>query len=97
MGKAMYLTQALKRTAQIAGGEVATSCAGRVRTWRECRDRVARMAGALHKLGLGAGDRAAVLALNSDRYFEFYYAVSWPAASSCRSISAWRHRKSHTG
>jgi long-chain acyl-CoA synthetase len=73
----MYLTQALKRTAQIAGGEVASNCAGRVRTWRECRDRVARMAGALQKLGLRAGDRAAVLALNSDRYFEFYYTVPW--------------------
>jgi len=73
----MYLTQALKRTAQQAGGDVATTCAGRVRNWRECRDRIARMAAALRALGLEDGGRAAVLALNSDRYFEFFYAVPW--------------------
>lgn len=73
----MYLTQALKRTMQIAGGVLATSCAGRERNWRECRDRVARMAGALRALGLEDGGRAAILALNSDRYFEFFYAVPW--------------------
>ena len=73
----MYLTQALKRTTQVAGGELATCCVGRVRNWREIRDRVARMAGALRALDLDAGGRAAVLALNSDRYFEYYYAVPW--------------------
>ncbi len=73
----MYLTQALKRTVQIAGGELATSCAGRERNWRECRGRVAALAGALLALGLKEGGRAAILALNRDRYFEFFYAVPW--------------------
>lgn len=31
-------------------------------------------------LGLGEGDRAACLALNSDRYLEFYFGVAWSGA-----------------
>ena len=73
----MYLTQALKRTVQINGGAMATWCAGRERTWNECEARVARLAGALRGLGVGAGERVAILALNSDRYFEYFYAVPW--------------------
>ncbi|NKB60080.1 MAG: long-chain-fatty-acid--CoA ligase [Alphaproteobacteria bacterium] len=73
----MYLTQALKRTVQIDSRGVATQCAGRERTWHECGERVAKLAGALRGLGVGDGERVAVLALNSDRYFEYFYAVPW--------------------
>jgi long-chain acyl-CoA synthetase len=37
--------------------------------------RVNKLAGALKRLGLGPGDRIAVLAFNCHRYLEFYYAV----------------------
>ena len=73
----MYLTQALKRTMQLEGRNTATICAGRVRTWNECGGRVVKLAGALQKLGIASGERVAVLALNSDRYFEYFYAVPW--------------------
>jgi acyl-CoA synthetase (AMP-forming)/AMP-acid ligase II len=73
----MYLTQALKRTVQIDGRGVATLCAGRERTWNECGERIAKLAGALRRLGVTDGERVAVLALNSDRYFEYFYAVPW--------------------
>lgn len=73
----MYLTQAVKRSAQINADGIATICAGRERTWTQTQDRIARLAGAMQGLGFGRGDRAAILALNSDRYFEFYYAVPW--------------------
>ena len=68
----MYLTQALKRTMQLEGRNTATICAGRVRTWNECGGRVAQLAGALQKLGIANGERGAVLALNSERYFEYF-------------------------
>ena len=44
----------------------------------ESKERVQRLAGAVrHKLGLVEGARGAILALNSDRYFEFSYALPW--------------------
>jgi acyl-CoA synthetase (AMP-forming)/AMP-acid ligase II len=49
----------------------------RVRTAAEVADRVARLAGALRGLGLGSGDRVAMLALNSDRYHEYLLATPW--------------------
>ena len=73
----MYLTQALKRTVQLEGRNTATICGDRVRSWNECGERVAKMAGALRKMGITDGERVAVLALNSDRYFEYFYAVPW--------------------
>jgi len=73
----MNITQGLRRARQINPGGLATICSGRRRTWGEIADRVARLAGALQGLGIGAGDRVAVLSLNSDRYLELYLATGW--------------------
>lgn len=73
----MYLTQAVHRAASTTPDAIATICAGRRRSWSDLRERVARFAGALRGLGVKKGDRVAVLALNSDRYFELYYSVAW--------------------
>src|SRR5512138_666310 len=73
----MNITQGLKRAVQVNGGGTATIDGERRHTWREFADRVARLAGALLKLGLEPGDRVAMLALNSDRYLEFYFATIW--------------------
>lgn len=76
----MYLTQGVHRAVQINGDGIATSFNGRQRTWREFANRVARLAGALRVLGVGAGDRVSMLALNSDRFVEHYYALFWIGA-----------------
>jgi len=73
----MYLTQALKRSAQTHGREAATIFQGRTHTWQELQGRVAKLAGALQQLGLKTNDRVAILSLNSDRYLELYFAVPW--------------------
>jgi long-chain acyl-CoA synthetase len=73
----MYLTQAVRRAAQQGADDIATVCAGRERSWREFSERIKKVAGAMRQLGFDAGDRAAILALNSDRYFEFFYATPW--------------------
>src|SRR5690606_12127259 len=52
----------------------------RVRTYAEHGDRVARLAAGLRSLGVQAGDRVAMLSLNSDRYIEYYLAVYWAGA-----------------
>lgn len=55
-------------------------CGGRSRSFREVADRVARLARGLIDLGVRAGDRVAMLALNSDRYHEYLFAVPWADA-----------------
>ena len=71
------LTQSIARAVQVSGTETATICNGRRRTYTEVGERVARFAGALSSLDCKARSRIAVLALNSDRYFECYFSVPW--------------------
>lgn len=73
----MYLTQGLHRSVQVRANDTAVVFGARRRTWRELQDRVARFASGLRSLGLKRGDRVAVIALNSDRYIETYFAVAW--------------------
>ena len=76
----MYLTQGLRRAAQIRPREESTVFRDRRRIWSETADRVARIAGGLKEVGMQRGDRVAILALNSDRYFELLYAIPWLGA-----------------
>ena len=74
----MYLSQSLRRAALVSGREIATIDGERRHTYNELLARVQRLAGALrNRLGLAEGARGAILALNSDRYFEFSYAMPW--------------------
>lgn len=85
----MYLTQGIHRAVQINRDGIATACHGRERTWGAFADRVARLAGALRGLGVGVGDRVSMLALNSDRYAEFYYATFWLGAVAVPVNTRW--------
>ncbi|RAG84963.1 fatty-acid--CoA ligase [Streptacidiphilus pinicola] len=76
----MYLTQALHRAIQVAPERLMTVCGDRAHTARETVDRVARLASALRGLGVAAGDRVALLAGNSDRYHEIFFAAWWTGA-----------------
>ena len=76
----MNVTHGLRRALQVNAGGVATMFGDRQRTWAEVGDRVARFAGALRAMGIGAGDRVGVLMLNQDRYLELYLAVAWAGA-----------------
>jgi acyl-CoA synthetase (AMP-forming)/AMP-acid ligase II len=73
----MYLTQALHRSLSHTPDDPATIFGDRVRTFAEQADRVSRLAGALRSLGVSDGERVAILALNSDRYWESLLAISW--------------------
>jgi acyl-CoA synthetase (AMP-forming)/AMP-acid ligase II len=77
----MYLTQGLRRAAQIRPREQSTVFRDRRRIWSETADRVARIAGGLEQAGVQPGDRVAILALNSDRFFELMYAIPWRGAA----------------
>jgi len=71
----MYVGQGLRRAAQVKPNGTATIYKGRCRTWHEIEGRVARLAGGLQRAGLSKGGRAAILSLNSDRYFEYLLGV----------------------
>ncbi len=73
----MQLTQALKRAVQINRTGTATRFEDRQWTWEQFGNRVARLAAGIRNLGVRDGDRVAILALNSDRYLEFLFAVPW--------------------
>ena len=76
----MQLTQAVHRAVATRPDGIATVCGDRRRTFREFRDRVARLANALHELGVAPGDRVGILSLNSDRYVEAYMGIPWAGA-----------------
>jgi acyl-CoA synthetase (AMP-forming)/AMP-acid ligase II len=76
----MYLTQGLHRSIQQNPDGIATILDDRVRTFAEQGERVARLAGALCRLGISPGDRVAYLGLNSDWLVEYYLAVPWADA-----------------
>lgn len=54
---------------------VTNAATGVTRTFGEHLERVSRLAGGLNALGVGRGDRFAVMALNSPEYLELYHAA----------------------
>ena len=71
------LSNILVRLSVIQGDRLATIYGERKHTWAELQDRVTRLAGGLVGLGIKKMDIVAVLAENSDRYFEIYFSPNW--------------------
>ena len=65
----------LSRAVQIAPERVAVRCGGVGLTYAQVWDRAGRLVAALQALGVGAGDRVAVVGRNCHRYLELYQAV----------------------
>ncbi|HEY7008570.1 MAG TPA: long-chain fatty acid--CoA ligase [Jatrophihabitantaceae bacterium] len=76
----MFLTQTLHRQVQQCPDATYSIFGSRTLTNAEVMDRVSRLAGGLHGLGVAKDDRVAILALNSDRYFQFLLGVAWADA-----------------
>lgn len=76
----MRLTQGIHRAVQLRAAAPALVGDGFAISWREFADRVARLAGVLIDHGIAPGDRVAMLAANSPRYVEFYFATLWAGA-----------------
>ena len=73
----MQLTQGIHRAVQLHPDKLALVCRERTVDWAGFADRVARLAGAFRVRGVRPNDRVAMLAANSDRYVEFYFATLW--------------------
>ena len=89
----MQITHGLRRAVQVNADGIATICRDRRHTYRMFTDRVARLAGALAELGLSPGDRAAALALNSDRYLEYFFACWTLGAVAVPINTRWSPRE----
>ena len=69
------LAQFVSRAARMFPDRQAIRFEGRAQTWRELNRTTEELAGGFRRLGVAAGDRVALLALNSDRYVECLYAI----------------------
>jgi len=69
------LTQALRRAVAIRSRKVAVIDGALEFTWEQFADRSSRLAAAFIEIGLKPGGRVALLALNSHRSLECFYAV----------------------
>ncbi len=71
----MHLCQMIWRAEQQRARAIATTFMGRDRSWAETARDVRRLASALRALGVSCNEQVAILALNSDRYFDALFAV----------------------
>ena len=76
----LSLTQPIGKAASERPADLFTIFGDRRRSNAGFADRITRMAGALRALGVGPGDRVAMLAANSDRYVEYVFATLWAGA-----------------
>ncbi|MGQ5702754.1 acyl-CoA synthetase [Sandaracinobacteroides sp. A072] len=76
----MELTQGLHRSARLRPDSIATVDGTRTRNWRQVRADVACLAALFRANGITVGDRIAVLAHNSDHFFDCYFACFWAGA-----------------
>ena len=90
----MRISSTIRRSTQVNRLGQAVHFQNRTRNWTEFGARIARLASGLAGIGVKPGDRVAMLALNSDRYLEYFFGrAAGPAPCSCRSTPGWRRRR----
>ncbi len=72
----MNTSEFLIIAASVVPGRTAVVSDGRGVTFAELQDRVNRLVGVFQSLGVGKGDRVAMMALNSAEFVETYYACA---------------------
>lgn len=83
MSTSPSMTHVLLKAAESWPEAEALIFGGRRRSFAGLADRAARIAGGLAGLGVRKDDVVPILALNSDRYFEYLFAAGWAGAVVC--------------
>jgi fatty-acyl-CoA synthase len=65
-------------------------------TYRDIRERIGRLASALHGIGIRPGDTVGVLDWDSDRFLEAFFAIPMMERCCRRSMSGYRLNRSPT-
>lgn len=73
----MFLTLPLHKGRRERARETAVVFSGKRLDFSTFADRVARLAGALRRLGMGPGNRVGMLSLNSARFVEYFFGTWW--------------------
>ncbi len=73
----MNLTAGLRKAASFRSSAPALASGELRLTQGEMLNRVSRLASSFRKLGVGPGDRVAILAANGNQYIECYFAALW--------------------
>lgn len=89
----MNVLQLLRKSVRFHADRPATVWQGRTRTWAQLGDRVSRAASGLRELGVGDGDRVAVLAMNSDSYLELFFSAAWAGGVIVPLNTRWSARE----
>jgi long-chain acyl-CoA synthetase len=69
------LSESFNQSVAVSSAKTAIICGEARLSYETVASRVNKLAGALRRLGLRAGDRIAILAFNCHRYLELYYAA----------------------
>lgn len=85
----MQIAQTVRRSACLYPDQWALVEGDTRYTWRQFEQRVAALAGGLRRLGVAEGDRVAMLAENSHRYVEFFFATVWAGAIAVPVNTRW--------
>lgn len=85
----MQLTQSLHTAAETYPTVLATVFNGRQQTWAELKAKVSKLAAGIKSLGGCANEPVAILALNTDRYTEYYYGVWWAGCTVVPMNTRW--------
>lgn len=72
----------IARNARVTPDKLAIICEDRETTWAELHSRCQRLSGGLARLGAQPGDRIAFIGLNSDWFYECYFAPAYMGAEA---------------
>ncbi len=93
MSEYFNLSYIPERMALVRPEHLATIYGERERTWAAFHDRLTRLAAGLKGGGVQPQDIVAVLAENSDRYFELYFTPAWIGAVLAPLNTRWSYKE----